>query len=149
MADDKQQLLPPVKEQQQLDLFANALEVERERIRSQDRRTEAVRAAIEANNASDKRQFEFHMARLEEEKQQRINKDGVERSKIGLARMIVLLFGSFAILVTFGLLYFLFFGTPDQVSTAQSLLSTGGKGVGGFGAIYAIISAVKALIGKK
>lgn len=39
-------------------------ELEKERIKSSDKRTEIARLAIEANDSSDKRQFEYHMSKL-------------------------------------------------------------------------------------
>ena len=39
-------------------------ELEKERIKSADKRTEIARLAIEANDAADKRQFDYHIQKL-------------------------------------------------------------------------------------
>ena len=140
-------VIPPG-EGKQLDLFADALEVERERIRSQDRRTDVVRAAIEANDAADKRQFEFHMAKLGEDRQQRQDDTALGKTRLRLAVGIAIAFGAVAIAIIALFVTMLFFGTPTQSDVAAGVLSTLGKGVGGFGFIYAFIAAFRALVGR-
>ena len=39
-------------------------ELEKERLKSADKRTEIARLAIEANDAADKRQFDYHIQKL-------------------------------------------------------------------------------------
>lgn len=149
MREPQQELYSPSQDPKQLDLFAEALEVERERIRSQDRRTEVVRAAIDANDAADKRQFEFHMAKLDEEKQQRIDKTDLDRTRITLAGRIALAFGGSFILLTTVFVSMLFFGNPSQSEIAKNALTTLGNGIGGFGVIYAATAAFRALVGRR
>lgn len=149
MSEPDQEIIPPSPDSKQLDLFADALEVERERIRSQDRRTDVVRAAIEANDSADKRQFEFHMAKLDEERQQRKDRTELEQTRIRLAIWIAVVFCSVGALISALFVAMLFFGTPDQSKTASDILETLGKGIGGFGIIYAFVAAFRALIGRK
>ena len=144
--EPKQEILPPG---DRLELFEQALEVERERIRSQDKRTDVVRAAIDANDASDKRQFEFHMAKLAADRERHADNAKIEERKLKIAAIIAAAFG----LVSRGLLgafcYVLFWGTAEQSDVAIRILTTLGTGVGGFGVIYAVITAFRALLTKR
>ena len=49
------------------EIIKDLIKIEQERIRSQDRRTEVALKAVEASDASDKRQFEYHTQRLQSE----------------------------------------------------------------------------------
>jgi hypothetical protein len=149
MTEVHQEVIPPIKDPKQLELFEQALEVERERIRSQDKRTEVVRAAIEANDASDKRQFEFHMAKLDDERHSRAESSAIDRDRLQFAKWIALSFGAVAIGLVVLFSWMLFFGSSEQSATASSILGTVGKGVGGFGIIYAVVVAFRALLRRR
>lgn len=150
MTEAEQDILPPtVGAPGQLDLFADALEVERERIRSQDRRTDVVRAAIDANDASDKRQFEFQMAKLSEEASRRQEQSEIERKRIALAVGIASLFGVFSVVLSLLVFYMMFFGDERQSQMAGDFMSIVGTGIGGFGLVYAAIAAFRALVGRR
>lgn len=150
MTDTKpQEVLPPAKSADQLELFEQALEVERERIRSQDKRTEVVRAAIDANDASDKRQFEFHMAKLKADRDTRTENLEIEKTRLKIAIGVALTFGASCVGLALLFCYMLFFGTSPQSSLALSILTTLGQGVGGFGIIYAAIIAFRTLLKRR
>jgi len=150
MTEVKQDIIPPtVGAPGQLDLFADALEVERERIRSQDRRTDVVRAAIEANDASDKRQFEFQMAKLAEETSHRQEKSEIERKRLTLAVGIASFLAVLTAFISFIVFYMMFFGDERQSQLASDFMSVVGTGIGGFGLVYAAIAAFRALVGRR
>lgn len=145
MADDvgkKQEIIPPSSggnpPGEQYELFA-LIEVEKQRIDSVNRRTDLARQAIEASDAADKRQFDYHMARLKTEE---------ESSKRGheLARKIFY-YGGGAILAFAVLLFgMLFFGNDGQSRLALEVLITVGKGLGGGGVLFLIIQALRWLL---
>lgn len=149
MTEVSQEVIPPVKDQNQLELFEQALEVERERIRSQDKRTEVVRAAIEANDASDKRQFEFHMAKLDDDRNARAESSAIERERLRLATWIAFSFGTVVISLCILFSMMLFFGSAEQSAIALNIIGTVGKGVAGFGVIYAVVAAFKTLLRRR
>jgi hypothetical protein len=144
-----QEILPPSKTADQFELFEQALEVERERIRSQDKRTEVVRAAIDANDASDKRQFEFHMAKLKADRDTQTENLEIEKTRLKIAIGVVVSVGLSCVGLVFLFCYMLFFGTSGQSSLAMSILTTLGQGVGGFGIIYAAIIAFRTLLKRR
>ncbi|EME69096.1 hypothetical protein H261_15225 [Paramagnetospirillum caucaseum] len=149
MTEASQEVIPPIKDPNQLELFEQALEVERERIRSQDKRTEVVRAAIEANDASDKRQFEFHMAKLDDERNARAENSAIERERLHLAKWIAASFGVAVIGLCILFSIMLFFGSATQSATALNILGTVGKGIAGFGIIYAVVVAFRTLLRRR
>ena len=104
------------------------VELERERIRSADKRTEIARLAIEANNASDQRQFDYHMSRLEQET--KLIKDHIKLAGFltyGTYFISVMLISIFT--------YMSFFGDSEQTKTAYELFSkliTAFAGIGSY-----------------
>ena len=56
------------------------VELEKQRIDSHNRRTDVARYAIEMNDASDKRQFEYRMARLATEESKSVRRHGLARN---------------------------------------------------------------------
>lgn len=113
--------------------------VERERIESANRRTEVARYAIEMNDASDKRQFDFQMEQL--------NRQAADsKRKHGFA--VAVATGGFVVVVAMSslLLGMAFFGTSSQADMAVSIMKSLGLGVAGYGIIGAIARAVRALL---
>jgi hypothetical protein len=137
------QVLPPTAfDPRQLELLREALDVERERIRSTDRKTEVFRSAIEANVASSKQQFEFRMAKLDKEQE-------IDRSRLALAKTIVYIGTALASALGIMLIYMMFFGSEQQSALAEKLLATIVTGIAGFGFIYAATAAFRALVGRR
>lgn len=104
------------------------VDLERERIRSADKRTEIARLAIEANDASDQRQFDYHMSRLERETE-------LKQSQIRLAGFLT--YGVYAMssIIIAILVFMVFFGNPEQVKIASDLfvkLITAFAGIGSY-----------------
>ena len=101
-------------------------ELEKERIKSADKRTEIARLAIEANDAADKRQFDYHI--------QKLNHD-IEFKNQQAKVSAKLLYGIGLVFTVFGalLIYLTFFGTVFQSEIAANLLEklvTAMSGVG-------------------
>lgn len=102
------------------------MELERERIRSSDRRNDVALRAIEANDAADKRQFEFHMARQEQDLI-------VKKEQIKMMKYLVI-GGSITSLLIFSVLgYMLFFGSEHQSQIASKAIETIVSALGGIG----------------
>ena len=128
----------PESDQELLTLFHEQFAIERQRIESQDRRTEVMREAIQASDAADERQYNYHMARLESEERaaQRkhlLAKQALAGAGIILAVLMVLLF------------WMLFFGSTGQTVTARELLGAIGTAVGGGGVLLLLARAMRRL----
>ncbi len=141
-------LPPSVPEDQnaQGDLFPHQLlqqmiTVERERIESVNRRTEVARFAIEKNDDADRRQYGYHMARLQSE-----DNDRMRRHKLGSKALVG--GGIFCAVVLLFLLGMTFFGEPDQAQLAIRVLAILAIGIGGYGVIAAIRTVFATLFAK-
>lgn len=118
------------------------IELERERIDSANRRTEVVRFAIESNDASDKRQFEFRMAELEAGRASSARRHTLAQKVVFSATGI----GVVILALLFGMA---FFGNPDQSAVAIKILEVSGVGIGGYGLIGAVVRATSQLFKEK
>ena len=101
-------------------------ELEKERIKSSDKRTEIARLAIEANDAADKRQFDYHIQKLNHDIEFKN-----QQAKVSAKLLYGIGFISTAIATL--LLYLTFFGTDHQSEVAANLLEklvTAMSGVG-------------------
>ena len=123
-------------EQEQLELF---FAIERQRIESNDRRTEVVREAIHASSAADERQYKYHMARLENEKKIAQNRHLFAKQALSFASIIFT--------VPMALLFWmLFFGDAGQTALAKDLLGAIGTAVGGGGVLFLLARAMRRLL---
>lgn len=101
-------------------------ELEKERIKSADKRTEIARLAIEANDAADTRMFDYHMSKLEHDTQLR-----AQQIKVATR---LLYGGGVFIFVSVGLLLAMsFFGDIHQSEIASNLLEKLTAACGGIG----------------
>lgn len=91
-------------DQNQLELFDKVIQIERDRIQSQNNRTEVALRAVEVSDASDKRQYEFHVKKLESEERQ-----ATKRLSVGF--QITIGVGSVISIFLLALLYMMFLGT--------------------------------------
>lgn len=90
-------------------------ELEKERIKSSDKRTEIARLAIEANDAADKRQFDYHMQKLAADIQVKTQQNKIAKD--------LLYGGSTFIFAAITLLFSMsFFGDEHQSQLASNLL---------------------------
>ena len=141
--DQGDRSLPQKKEldSQQLVLFDQTLQVERERIQSQDRRTEVMMRALEIGNASDERQFQFHMENLSKEER-------LENKRLSLAGKIASGIGICSIGVIAILVYMLFFGSEPQAGRARELILWVFNALGGGGVLFVLVRAIQWLMRK-
>jgi len=98
----------------QLVLFDQVLQIERERIKSQDRRTEVALRAVELGDASDTRQYNYHMERLKADER-------LAMARISLGSKLAFGMGAVVALLLFAILYMMFFGSEHQAARAQQL----------------------------
>ncbi len=113
--------------------------VERERIESANRRIEVARYMIQMNDASDKRQYDFQMEKLNSEE---ANSKRKHKFAVGIA------IGGFCLIVAGSILLLgmAFFGTENQTTMSFSIMKALGLGVAGYGIIGAVARAVRALV---
>ena len=106
--------------------------LEQQRIDSFNRRTEVVRYSIDANDAADKRQYDYQMAKLEVET--------VEAKSRNRLKQIVITSG----IVTLGILLGMaFWGSPAQSDMALEVLKVLGIGAGGYGIIGGVTNLIR------
>jgi len=114
------------------------VDLEKQRIDSYNRRTDVARYAIEMNDAADKRQFEYRMAELDAGKTSSQRRHTLAKNiAIGAG------FGGGAIIAL--LLIMAFFGSSSQSAMAIQIFIILGIGVGGYGAIEAVVRAISKL----
>ena len=118
--DERPELVPLIQAQ---------LDIERRRIESSDRRTEAIREVVRVADAADQRQHEFHLRRLE-------NEEHSSRRRHQLTRQIVYWGGASVLLVLGLLLAMLFFGDEGQIESALAFLKVLGIALGGGGVLH-------------
>ena len=95
------------------------IEIERERIKS-------VRLAIEANDASDQRAFDYHMARLDSDTK-------IRTEQLRIARTMMYGGSALAALMILALFGLLFFGNAEQSHLASVMLEKLVSALGGIG----------------
>lgn len=135
---------PAASEPVQGDLWpvAELIALERERIASQDRRTEITRHAIDAGDAADKRQYDYHVEKL-----RRDDEDRKRRHASGIWIVWALLVTG---VVFAGLLcWMLFAGDDTQRAVANGLLETIATGLGGFGIGWALLSGIRRSLSRR
>ena len=151
MAEDEPRELTPAdpprkddNDDEQPDLFPETLmgrylEVERERIDSYNRRTDVARLAVEAGDASDKRQFEYYMERLRTDERR-------DERRHGLARRMIVGGGVAAIVVLSFLMIMAFYGNEQQQATSITWLKILATGAAGWGIVNGIITVLRRLL---
>lgn len=139
MAEEKSGEVIPSGEssqERQLELFEELVAVEKARIESTNQRTEVMRLAVEANDRSDEREYNFHMQRLENEAV-----DSARRYKFG-SRFFLSVGGASIALVAF-LVYMAFYGAEIQSGMAIRILQLLFAALAGYGLLSALVSAAK------
>jgi len=129
--------------QQRLELplppaLQSLVELERQRIESFNRRTEVVRYAIETNDAADKRQYEYQMAKLAAD-------TSAATRRHALMRTVTYTGGAISIITTGFLLGMTFLGNAQQSALALEALKVIMIGGGGYGVINGLITGVRRL----
>jgi hypothetical protein len=100
-------------------------------LKSTNRRTEVARLFIETSDTSDKRQFDYRMAKLTADSESDLRNHG-------LARTVTFIASGLGIAVLALLLVMAFFGSQEQSETAIQVLKVLGIGAGGYGLIEGI-----------
>lgn len=117
--DDKSQgelIRAKEKNPKQSDFFpAELIALERERITSQDKRTDVARAAIEAQKEADKRQYDYHMTRL-------TNEENDSRRKFTFASKISWAIFGISVITFLFLMGNAFYGDPTKSALAMQIL---------------------------
>lgn len=104
------------------------VDLEKQRIESFNRRTDVVRYAIETNDAADKRQYEYQMAKLAAE-------TNAAESRHRLMRTLTI-GGGAVVTVTVGILRGIaFWGNPTQSEMSLTILKVLGTGAAGYGIV--------------
>lgn len=120
-------------------LLKEFLEIERQRIASADKKADNAKLLIETSDASDKRQFDYHMKKLECD-------DAHRKQRHELARSVItkIIYSSFIILlVLFG---FMFLGNEKQSELASSAMQVLFIGGAGYGIVSGLITFAKKLL---
>ena len=119
--------------------FKQLLNLEQQRVASNNRRMEVAEKVIAAGEAAEKRQHEFHIERLRLGSSDRNDRHRSFMMLVWAAATVTVMFGGTAF-------YMLFFGEEIQRETAQDLLTVLGTAVGGGGALYGIRAMVQYLL---
>ena len=121
----------------QAELFPkDIIELEKERIRSYDRRTEIAKAAIDASSAADERQYQYHMEKLKTDAEQ-------ADKRFSFCKQVVIWGGGASFLFVLFLIATSLFGSEIQAKTAFTLLKVMFTALGGYGVISLIIRVVR------
>ena len=121
------------------DALGELVALERQRIDSTNGRTDIALKAIEASDAADKRQYDYHVERLRKNSGERSDK---RRATVGM----MWAGGVGAFLVITFILLVLFFGADAQRDTALLLLNTVFTAVGGAGIVWLLKSLFERLM---
>lgn len=122
-------------------IIREIIEVQKQRIILDNRRTDVAEKALDVADAQDQRQFQFasktrddNMA-LERERRKRVGR--VVWALLGLAGVVIV-----------AVLGFFFFGNETQRAAAARLGSPALIAIAGYGVIKTLVTAVKGLIGR-
>ena len=131
----------PAAIQEDFSPVAELIALERERIASRDRRTDIARRAIEAGDAADQRQYDYHVEKL------RLDDDDRKRwHASGIAIVWTLL--AAAIVFTGFLCWMLFAGDEAQRVVANRLLGIVLTGLGGFGIGSVLLNGIRRFLAR-
>ena len=123
----------------QVQIFREMLDIEHLRIESANRRTDVALKAIEASDAADKRQYDYHVEKLRQR-----GKDRSQRHKSTFRFL-------WALLISLGIggalvLSMLFFGTEQQRGVAMSIMETLATALGGAGVFWLVRAMVMRVV---
>ncbi len=124
------------------EVFAEFVNLAKDRNVLEDRRLSLQEKALELADAQDKRQFEFHSKSRDQHHDR-----STRRSSFGRQFMSVAL--GISILVLGLLLWFAFVGDERQSAIALEVLKTLLTGIGGYGVIHSVTLAARRLMGPR
>ena len=104
------------------------IDLERSRIRAQDRRNDVMLAAIQASDVADKSQYDYHSEREQ-------NRSALAEKRHATLVKVVWFILSVGLLITVGLLSFVFLGDTDQSQNAITFLKNLGVALSGAGTL--------------
>ena len=133
------EVLSPGDGQAALQLVKQLADIEGRRIGVQEGKNQVAMRALEVNEKSDLRQFEFHRERLASNEQDR------KRSHT-LARLVILYGGGAVLLIVALILGMAFFGDTAQSEIAMTMVKEGAKWVGGAGFIFMVATGLRRLL---
>ena len=141
-ADEESRLpekLPALSSEEQA--LRDLLDVEKQRIIRDNRRTDLREKALEVTAARDRRMFEF-MSKT------RDDNVALEREKLKLVSGVVWALLGLAGFTVFAVLGFFFLGNETQRAAAARIGSPAVIGVAGYGVIKTLVTVVRKLVGR-
>lgn len=133
------EVLPPDDLPQALQVIKELSEIESRRIGVQEGRNQVAMRALDVNESSDQRQFQFHMERLATDERDRTASRTLAKS--------ILKYGGGAVGLLIALIIVMaFFGDARQSDIATAMIEKGAEALGGAGFIYLIAAGVRRLL---
>ena len=120
-------------------IFREVLDVERQRISRDNRRTALMEKTLAIADTKDKRQYDFASKTRDAEV-------ALRKDRLGLLRTIVWAALGLGSVVLLSLLGLVFFGNDGQRATAAALVNPALIGLAGYGVITTLTRVLKALI---
>ena len=109
------------------------IELEQARLRANNRRYEVAEKAIDADDAQDRRQYEYHMTKLANDAEEK-------RVRFRFGRVVITVIGIAIILIEATLFTLAFWGRPEQSAFARQFLVYGFVALGG-GVFFSLSTA--------
>ena len=122
-----------------LQLIKQIADLEGRRVGVQEGRNQVALRALEINEKSDQRQFEFHKERLASEERD-------SKRSHALARSVIFYGGGAAALVLALILGMAFFGNEAQSQLAMAMIEEGVEVMGGAGFIFLVAYGLRKLL---
>ena len=123
-------------------IIREVLDVEKERVNRDNRRTALMERTLDFADTKDKRQYEFASKTRDAEM-------ALRKDRLRLLRTIVWVVLGLGSVILLSLLGLVFFGNEDQRATAAALASPALIGLAGYGVITTLTRALKALTGRQ
>ncbi len=143
MSDQREPLPARIEPPRQGELFQDLgqlIDLERQRIDSQNRRTDLMLTAIKAQDEADQRQHDFMTKELDARTAADIRRHGMTRGVLMYGGLLL----AAVLAVTFGMA---FFGNDAQREIALEILKNGAIALGGAGVFKAALDAWRRLRG--
>lgn len=134
-SDAQLSVLPPRSDEQAM---REILDVERQRIERDNRRSAVMEKALELADAQDKRQFEFASQARDADIEFR-------QRHFGFLRQVVVGLGGSLVVIVLALLGFAFFGSEEQRQIAEAIVTPALIGLAGYGVVTALTKVVKSM----
>lgn len=133
------EVMPPDELPQALQLIRELSEIESRRIGVQEGRNQIAMRALDVNESSDQRQYQFHTERLAADERDRVRSRELAKSILKYGGGAVGLLAALVIIMAF-------FGDSRQSEIATTMIEKGAEALGGAGFIYLIAAGVRRLL---